>query len=144
MWKRLEDRKILVLPEVWQAWEAGCIRHLDEIGGIVKQNNGCAIPVVDAEAIGKRAEILQKFVRGIKKSPDGISRVDEDEIFLEETARELTAHYLGNDIYKIALMADVYGPDPEPLPAENGPLICANISAIKEFIERLKNLTRQA
>ena len=143
LWKKLEEARPAVPASVWQVWEAECLGVLDEIVLIVEQNKGASIPVKDAEAMGKRAERLQKFVRGIKRSGDGLNALGPDgAILLEDTIRDLVAHYLGNDIYKISLIVDVYGAYPQPLPEENGGLILRNIAAIKAFTNQLKARTK--
>jgi hypothetical protein len=143
LWKNLEAKKVVIPSEVWAAWQEECIKELVGIREIVERSHGGPIPAADAEMVGKKAYFVQKFVRSIRRSPDDGNRLQDGRLVMEENVRELVAHYIGNDLYKISLMADLYGVNPEPLPPENGALILKNINAIMEFIELLKTKTGQ-
>jgi hypothetical protein len=144
LWKRLEEKKVKVPPEVWVVWQGACTKELQDIREIVGRNQGQPIPAADAELIGRKVYLVQKFVRSTRRTSDGVSRVQDDRIHLEDNVRELVAHYIGNDLYKVSLIADIYGVNPAPLPPEHGELILKNINAIMEFIELLKSKTGQA
>jgi hypothetical protein len=143
LWKRLEEKKVTIPSDVWAVWQVGCIKELLEIRNITEKSNGGPIPASDAEAIGKKAYLVQKFVRSIKRSEDGRTQIQAERIYMEENARELVAHYIGNDLYKVSLIADIYGVNPDSLPPENGALILKNVNSIMEFIELLKSKTGQ-
>ena len=143
LWKRLEEKKVTIPSDVWAVWRVGCIRELVDICNITEKSRGGPIPASDAEAIGKKAYLVQKFVRSIKRSEDGGNRIQAERIYMEENVRDLVAHYIGNDLYKVSLIADIYGVNPDPLPPENGALILKNVNAIMEFIDLLKSKTGQ-
>jgi hypothetical protein len=143
LWKNLEEKKVAISPDVWGLWQEGCVKELAGIREIIERSHGGAIPAADAEMVGKKAYFVQKFVRSIKRSPDDGNRFQDGHLIMEGNVRELVAHYIGNDLYKISLMADLYGVNPDPLPPENGALILKNINAIMEFIELLKTKTGQ-
>ena len=142
LWKRLEANQVKIPVTVWIAWQDGCLRVLEDVCVIVRKSAGRPIPVADAEAISRKTELLQKFYRGIRRSSDGINQLCDGGMLMEATARELVAHYLGNDLFKIALLADVYGQSHQPLPPENGENILKNVQNIRDFVEQLKSRTR--
>ena len=143
LWQRLQDKKVIIPSDVWAVWQVGCVQELLDIRKIVEQSHGGPIIPSAAEAIGKKAYLVQKFVRSIKRSEDGRTRILAERIYMEDSARELVAHYIGNDLYKVSLIADIYGVNPDPLPPENGELILKNVDSIMDFIELLKRKTGQ-
>ena len=140
IWKKLGSKGCRIPSEVWSLWEP-YIQELEEIAALVTQSQGGPVSVAMAREITKRTSDWQRFLRSIRSEAAGISRVENGQIWLDPDALELVVHYIGNDIYVIALIADVPKNDPRPLRVEDSPHILDRVRTIKAFIEQLKQAT---
>ncbi|MBF0619130.1 MAG: hypothetical protein HQL19_03065 [Candidatus Omnitrophica bacterium] len=142
LWKALEGAHERVAPAVWDAMDIFCVARLDEMIAIASRAGEGPVPVEDARVITALADRVRRFLQGFKRSSDGIGGVKDGVVMLSPIALELVAHYVGNDLYKIILIADVYDAFPEPLAAGAGVKIIANATMIKDFLKDLKEKTR--
>ena len=68
--------------------------------------------------------------------------IEQGKIYLAKEPHHQVKHYVGNGLNKIGLFCDITGPTPEPAPVEYRNKILTNCKDIKEFTERLKNVTK--
>ena len=72
-----------------------------------------------------------------------IEQIKKEELEIHPLVWELIRHYIGNDVYAIQLIAGSYlmGDTPEPIPVEDARKLLKHCDGIKDFLEKLKNLT---
>jgi hypothetical protein len=140
LWQRLKEEGVAIPPEVWEAWD-GCLALLEDIKCLASVKDGEDLPVGRAGAVTQKSVLVQRFIRSIRPSSDGNSRVVEGVMYLHPLALELVVHYIGNDLYVIALIADVPANDPLPVPFEEAREIVRRAGLIRDFLDRLKGGT---
>ena len=94
-----------------------------------------------ALAVSRKAALIQRFIRSIGVSPDRNCRMDGARVLLDPDVLELVVHYIGNDLYIIALAADVPLGNPQPIPPEDAARIIERAGAIRDFLAQLKERT---
>jgi hypothetical protein len=142
IWQDLKERQVRIPPEIWAEFDAFCLAKTDEISALLEKARGRDLPVEDARAVGMAANAIHKFLNSLIGASDGVSRIHEGRILLDRLALDLVRHHLGNDLYKIVLIADVYDKDPQPVPAADAARIPAIVTSIRDFIHKLKLETR--
>ncbi|MBF0569231.1 MAG: hypothetical protein HQL18_00445 [Candidatus Omnitrophica bacterium] len=141
LWGALTQKGVKVPEAVWSFWQEKFVAVLDGIAAVAEEKSLEGLSVEEARGIVERVFALNVFVRSIVKSEER-NVLEGGQLVMETTIRQLIAHYIGNDLYKIALISDVSGPDPEPVPAVNVARILRNVAAIREFLQKLKDVTR--
>lgn len=144
LWSKIERERIRIPAEVWSEWdrEFNVLTDIEMIVRRCQMDPLSGMPPSEAKRVGILAGLLQAFVHGIRRSPTTESYLDQGTVVVEQTVKDLVAHYVGNDLYKIALIVDVYGPHPEPVPPEDAGKILQAVDSIRDFSIRLRNATR--
>lgn len=140
-WQELEHKKINIPPEVWEQFDRQCLSRMNDILALLQKAEGRDLDVDDAKAVVISAMAVQKFVSGISSAETGVSAVRQDRILMDRVALDLVHHYIGNDLYKVVLMADVYDGNPQPIPSSQLGRILECIHAVRGFLQRLRSAT---
>ncbi|MBF0387846.1 MAG: hypothetical protein HQL20_08325 [Candidatus Omnitrophica bacterium] len=141
LWAQISRDGIRVPKEVWAAWFGTTGASVNEIRAIAGSMPGEPISLKQANEISIRVNLLARVFKDIRRSPNQDSRVEAGMIILNPTVKDLMAHYVGNNLYKIALMVDVYEQNPAPVAAEVRGKTIACLDAIDVFIKRLEQET---
>ncbi len=141
LWDDIAINGVRVPVDVWTAWSSTMDSSFEEIRLLAGASSGAPLSFKDANAINVCVNRLSRSFKDIRRSDGASSRIVDGQIFIHPLVKDLMAHYVGNDLYKIALMVDTYGEAPVPLPAEVREKILACLHAVDCFIIRLKAMT---
>ena len=142
LWKDITNRQVCLPAEIWITWGENLGGFLNKIHAIASRELDTPLAIEDVETINIYVHQLVRSFKIIRRGSGSESFVKAGVIFLDPAVKDLMAHYVGNDLYKIALMVDVYGEDSTPLSSEIRMKILSTIDSIYAFIERLKRSTR--
>jgi hypothetical protein len=147
LFERIKTERITVEPGIWDL----IYHHVgDDITAI---NLLCAyylsrkepIPVKEAEKILVYTRHIRDIVRKVTMSSSQEFPFPEfkDNIPLHPIIRDMFTHYIGNDVHSINfIVCDTIDPvEPKPLSEEIVRKILSRTGSIKEFMERLRQVT---
>jgi hypothetical protein len=136
--KDISDRRVCIPAEVWMAWGENMGGLLNKVQTLVSRETGVPIAAEDVETLNIYVQQLVRAFKLIRRGTMGKNSVKDGVVYLDPVVKDLMAHYVGNDLYKIALMVDVNDEETATLPAEVREKILRCIGSIYVFIERLK------
>lgn len=145
LWDRLVAGGVYVPADVWHAWDRGMDPHLSRIRILLATDLNAPLFLKDAQAITVAIAGAQKFFSSVRRSAEGTSYLENGIIYFNPLVKDILAHHIGNDLYKIALMMDL--PDSSAVSEvtpETRTLVTANLRMISECVQRIRHWTRSA
>lgn len=141
-WANLERTKTVIPKSLWVRWDEAFLKEVKEIENVVDVYRDSGIPIVEGKRLIPKIAALSQFVKSLK-SFSGPSHLEGGTFYIDEIAHKLIGHYLGNDIYKLSLMISccIDGLDEEPISVDYVRRMKKAITAINEFVEKLKTKT---
>ncbi|MBF0595164.1 MAG: hypothetical protein HQL22_09370 [Candidatus Omnitrophica bacterium] len=145
LWDDIASRNVRVSDDVWSVGTRQMGSGMDEIRALLALEPGRPVSVKDAYAINACVSRLARWFKSVKRAYGVGARVDQgDVLVLDPALKDLMAHYIGNDLYKIALIVDIYGEVPEPLPASAREKLLQILAGMDDFMTRLRLATKTA
>lgn len=144
LWDRLVAGGVYVPKEVWHAWDRGIDPHFSRIRILVGADPSSPLSVKDAQTIMVAIAGAQKFFSLVRRSGTGTSYLENGVIYFDPLVKDILAHHIGNDLYKIALITDTSDSSSTPIPPEVKALVAANLRMIAECVDRIRHWTRSA
>lgn len=141
LWDKISLNNILIPACVWEAWNERMAGPLQEIRHLAGRKADRPIVLKEANAINVYVNSLAKSFKGIRRSDGSGSCLMESTIVFHPVVKDLMAHYVGNGLYKIALLVDIDSEVNVSLPAEVRGQVMAYLDAIECFIVRIKGVT---
>lgn len=144
LWVTLVSEKISVSPAFWLRVEDNFLKQLDRLSALLDARKGQCLSIEEAKVVASLAGEMGQFLHGIEKSPDTGLQITDGVIKAGRSARELLNHHLGNDLYRIILMSDTGGPQPEGIEPQTVVKMQESVEAMREFWRRFRESTSKA
>ena len=144
LWDRLVAGGVHVPKEVWYAWDRGIDPHFSRIRILVAADPSAPLSAKDAQTIMVAIAGAQKFFSSVRRSSTGTSYLEGGVIYFDPLVKDIMAHHIGNDLYKIALMTDAPDSSGTSITSETKALVAANLRMIAECVDRIRHWTRGA